>query len=63
MLGLLILFAAALGGYGLWFATSDIGKAFFSGYGDAEVPRGLPDEAYSTYDPSYARDPNRVDWR
>ena len=57
------IFAAALGGYGLWFATSDIGKAFFSGYGDAEVPRGLPDEAYSTYDPSYARDPNRVDWR
>lgn len=55
------IFTAALGGYSLWFATSDQGKAFFAGQDHA--PGMLPGHAYSAYDPNYARDPNRVDWR
>lgn len=54
-------FAAALGGYGLWFATSDMGKAFFAGQGHGQGM--LPIQQYSAYDPNYARDPNRIDWR
>jgi hypothetical protein len=58
------IFAAALGGYGLWFATSDQGKAFFAGQGDAYSPPGvLPGQGYSAYDPNYARDPSRINWR
>lgn len=54
------IFAAALGGYGLWFATSDQGKAFFAGQGENPM---LPAQSYTPYDPNYARDPSRVDWR
>jgi hypothetical protein len=53
------MFAAALGGYGLWFAMSDQGKAFFAGQGQGM----LPAQGYTPYDPNYARDPNRINWR
>ncbi len=53
------MFATALGVYGLWFALSDQGKAFFEGRGNGLLPgRGFP-----TYDQNYARDPNRINWR
>lgn len=55
------IFAAALGGYGLWFATSDQGKAFFAGQDHWQGM--LPDQQYSPYDPNYARDPSRINWR
>lgn len=55
------IFTAALGGYGLWFATSDIGKAFFAG--QPYTPGMLQGQGYTPYDPNYARDPSRVDWR
>ncbi len=55
------IFAAALGGYGLWFATSDQGKAFFAG--QDQSPAILPGQRYSAHDPNYARDPNRINWR
>jgi hypothetical protein len=53
------MFTAALGGYGLWFATSDQGKAFF----DGQAPGMLPGYAYTPHNVGYARDPDRVDWR
>lgn len=53
------IFAAALGGYGLWFAVSDQGKAFFAGQDHGM----LPGQGYSPYEPGYARDPNKVNWR
>jgi hypothetical protein len=53
------MFATALGVYGLWFALSDQGKAFFAGQGQSM----LPGQGYTPYDPNYARDPNRVNWR
>ena len=51
------IFSIALGVYGLWFAMSDQGKLYFSCQGH------LPPQGYAPYDPGYARDPNRVNWR
>ncbi len=56
------MFAAALGGYGLWFAMSDEGKAFLAGQGDVQ-PGMLGAQPYTSYDAEYARDPNRINWR
>lgn len=55
------IFAAALGGYGLWFATSDQGKAFFAR--QEYTPGMLPGQGYTPYEPNYARDPSRINWR
>lgn len=58
------IFAAALGGYTLWFATSDQGKAFLNGEDPHQhQPGALPGQSYSPYDANYARDPNRINWR
>ena len=57
------MFTAAFGGYGLWFATSDQGKAFFAGRSEGYGPAGLAGHGYPAYDPNYARDPNRINWR
>lgn len=54
------MFTAALGGYALWFATSDQGKAFFAGQGQ---PGMLPAQGYTPYKPNYAYDPERMNWR
>ena len=53
------MFATALGVYGLWFAMSEQGKAYFAG----QRPGMLPGQGYSPYNPDYARDPNRINWR
>ena len=55
-------FGAAVGAYGIWFATSDVGKRFFAGVPDPEPVYMNPPPA-QTYSQSYAPDNEPYKWR
>ena len=55
-------FGAAVGAYGIWFATSDVGKRFLAGAPDAEPVYMNPPPA-QTYAQSYAPETEPYKWR
>ena len=55
-------FGAAVGAYGIWFATSDVGKRYLAGIPDAEPVYMNPPPA-QTYAQSYAPNNEPYKWR
>lgn len=55
-------FGAALGIYGIWFATSDVGKRYFAGVPDPEPPYMNPPPAQA-YAQSYTPENEPYKWR
>ena len=55
-------FGAAVGAYGIWFATSDVGKRYLAGIPDAEPAYMNPPPA-QTYAQSYTPDHEPYKWR
>ena len=55
-------FGAAVGAYGIWFATSDVGKRYLAGIPDAEPAYMNPPPA-QTYAHSYTPDHEPYKWR